>query len=365
MRIGILAQFGEFGGTRSYFEMLLHYYDAQKYDVVVYLVAEQANDKILKLIESHGFSYQVIPCRSSLYSRFPFNLFFDYFRLNSIIRKKCLDLLVISDGPLVDYLGLCMSRQRVIYVVHTYPEKLLPWPYRVLVKRAVKNNLLTILTVSEFAKKNIIRMCLDNNYKDKIKVIYHTILNVPLKRAKCDQKTVLTLGHVETYKNPLGWIKVAKKVVSETKDVTFVWAGNGTMLDKCRLEIPAELASKIKFVGYEPNVGVLYSDAYLYFQPSLVESFGMSVLEALKYGIPCIVSDTGGLPECVSDGINGYVVKASKINEMADKIVLLINDSVKYRSMESAACGLYMDRFSEQVWTKNMQALHENILGRK
>jgi glycosyltransferase involved in cell wall biosynthesis len=90
-----------------------------------------------------------------------------------------------------------------------------------------------------------------------------------------------------------------------------MWAGTGSLLQEC-IESTKQF-SEILFLGEVENVEELYSATDLYFQPSLLESHGISVLGAMYHKIPCIVSDQGGLPESIFNNFNGYTINLENI----------------------------------------------------
>ena len=64
----------------------------------------------------------------------------------------------------------------------------------------------------------------------------------------------------------------------------------------------------ISFLGIKRDIGnyLLQTDVFIY--PSICEEvFGISVVEAMSYGVPCISNCTGGIPEIIENGINGYI----------------------------------------------------------
>jgi glycosyltransferase involved in cell wall biosynthesis len=68
------------------------------------------------------------------------------------------------------------------------------------------------------------------------------------------------------------------------------------------------LSERVVFAGYVEDRNAIFRDIDLYVQASRRESMSNSVIEAMARGIPCIVTDVGGLPELVLDGITGRVV---------------------------------------------------------
>jgi glycosyltransferase involved in cell wall biosynthesis len=76
-----------------------------------------------------------------------------------------------------------------------------------------------------------------------------------------------------------------------------------------------------------------------------IESFGLTVLEGMTYGIPVIVPPEGGITELVEDGINGYKVDPADQVSLIKKINMIFSDEEKYVLLSSNA-GLMAKRFS-------------------
>ena len=73
-------------------------------------------------------------------------------------------------------------------------------------------------------------------------------------------------------------------------------------------------------MGYVQDPACLYNRCSVYVQPSATEGFGMEVPEAMSYGRPVIVSDGVGAADCVTDGVDGFVVPKTNAKALADKI---------------------------------------------
>ena len=71
--------------------------------------------------------------------------------------------------------------------------------------------------------------------------------------------------------------------------------------------------------------------------PSLcIETFGMTILEAMPYGIPGIVPNVGGPIEIIEDGYNGYCVDVTNINEIKNKIMYILDNNNYYQFVENS-----------------------------
>lgn len=97
------------------------------------------------------------------------------------------------------------------------------------------------------------------------------------------------------------------------------------------------LADRVTFAGYEPSHDQIYPHVDIYVQPSRRESMSNSVIEAMARGIPCVVTDAGGLPETVADGECGYVVPTDRPEACATAISRLLTDRETFARFSKAA----------------------------
>ncbi|TEB13117.1 1,4-alpha-glucan branching protein domain-containing protein [Pelotomaculum propionicicum] len=131
------------------------------------------------------------------------------------------------------------------------------------------------------------------------------------KEARGGDKTILFIGRLVPEKGVQVLLEALLHLLPQMPDVKLLVGGTGPyegfLKDKANNPL---LKDKVEFLGFvnedQRNQHLKQSDVAVF--PSLYEPFGIVALEAMAAQIPVIVSDTGGLSEVVSHGIDGYKV---------------------------------------------------------
>jgi glycogen(starch) synthase len=137
---------------------------------------------------------------------------------------------------------------------------------------------------------------------------------------------ILFLGRVTGQKAPDVFLEAARLVLAEQKNVRFMIAGDGDLLNKLRLTAQRwKIDDRVEFTGsvFGDQLLECYKNALLYVLPARSEPFGITVLEAMAAGIPTIISTTTGAGEIVE---NVHVIEPNQPKELAKVILTLLND---------------------------------------
>lgn len=123
-------------------------------------------------------------------------------------------------------------------------------------------------------------------------------------------------------------IEAVQRVWERGLDVTFVMAGS-TMLDKFRDyydDLPDEVREKCKWLGFisDSDKKDLQAAGDVFCMPSRTDSFGIVYLEAWLNGVPVIGANAGGVPEVITDGVDGYLIQFGDVAALANRIELLL-----------------------------------------
>lgn len=136
--------------------------------------------------------------------------------------------------------------------------------------------------------------------------------------------------------------KLRKKIPAK-----LVLLGHGSGVDEIRdLVNSLGLQKEVFFLGKSRDVDLYVSSADLFLLPSAHESFGLSALEAMAYGVPVIASDTGGIPEVVLNGVTGYLSPIGNVHQMADHALHILTHPDEYERMSKACMERATNHFS-------------------
>lgn len=123
-----------------------------------------------------------------------------------------------------------------------------------------------------------------------------------------------------------------------------------------------EIQDQVIFLGRQDNIHDLIAISDLKLLLSSKESFGLVLLEAMVGGIPCIGTNTGGIPEVITDGVDGYICNIGDVEEIANKaITLLTNDQLR-ESFSINAKKNVLSKFHANQIVKKYEDLYTRLL---
>jgi N-acetyl-alpha-D-glucosaminyl L-malate synthase BshA len=118
----------------------------------------------------------------------------------------------------------------------------------------------------------------------------------------------------------------------------------------------------VQFLGKQDNIEELIGSADLLLLPSENESFGLVALEAMACEVPVVASRVGGLPEVVTDGVDGYLVELNDLGKMAERAAEILSDDARRREMGRQGRINARARFCSSTIIQKYEQYYEKVV---
>jgi glycosyltransferase involved in cell wall biosynthesis len=184
-----------------------------------------------------------------------------------------------------------------------------------------------IITVSNMTRNIVIEKY--GVSPEKVETVYNAVEPIEhteklILKKGIDEKIVTFLGRITMQKGPEYFVEAAYQVLLRTKNVRFVMAGSGDMMNAMvRRAAQLGISDHFHFTGFlhGNDVFQMFKLSDVYVMPSISEPFGISPLEAMQSDVPVIISKQSGVSEILNHAIK---IDFWDINAMADAIHAII-----------------------------------------
>lgn len=139
--------------------------------------------------------------------------------------------------------------------------------------------------------------------------------------------------------------------------------GNGPLLEECKL-IARDLGieDKVNFLGSRFDVPQRLSAAQLFILSTNYEGLPISILEAMRSGLPVIATDVDGVSEEVQEGQTGLLVSRQDVQSLANALEQLLSSPNLRKEMGQAGREIFEREFSIERMLHETQSIYESVL---
>jgi N-acetyl-alpha-D-glucosaminyl L-malate synthase BshA len=203
-----------------------------------------------------------------------------------------------------------------------------------------------VTAVSEYLRAQTVAVF---GVRNQIRVVRNFVncdIYRPRERAARARRRLIHISNFRPVKRAADCIRILQRVRQDV-DAELVMVGDGP--DRGPAEFLArELGVErwVEFLGKQAHVARLIPQADVLLLPSNLEAFGLAALEAMACGVPPVATRVGGLPELVSDGLDGFLEEPGDIERQAARVTELLTDEALYARISAAARQTAVTRFS-------------------
>lgn len=176
-----------------------------------------------------------------------------------------------------------------------------------------------------------------------------------------DEKVVIHVSNFRKVKRVQDVIRVFRNIAGKTKAKLLLVGDGPEKSTACELVRKYGLENQVLMLGNQDRVEELYSISDLKLLLSEKESFGLVLLEAMACGVPCIGTNTGGIPEVIKNNVSGFLVDVGDVAAATACAMHILEDEQLSKRFTEAAMEMLKNEFSSQKIVSQYEQIYADL----
>ena len=174
------------------------------------------------------------------------------------------------------------------------------------------------------------------------------------------------VGSLSKVKGPVYLLEAFKKILHFYPTAKLLVVGDGplkTMLKTVSAE--KGISDSVLFMGFRRDVPQILKAMDVFVLSSVDEAFGISLIEAMYMGLPCVATNVGGIPEVVKNGSTGILVAPANSEALAKAIKELLDKPELAERYGAAGKKRVWENFTADKYIDKLENLYDELLAKK
>lgn len=234
-------------------------------------------------------------------------------------------------------------------------------PLRRWLIRMVFNQVSRVVVLSEGWKAWVLSI----GVSTPVRAIYNPV-TLPVRTvawAEREPARLLFLGRLGKRKGSYDLLAALARLAPAHPSLRAALGGDGEVEQTAARAAELGIGDKVQMLGWvrADQKQAQLDQAAIYVLPSYNEGLPMSVLEAMAAGIPVVSTPVGGIPEAITDGVEGYLVPPGDIEALAQRLNQLLADPALAMRMGAAARHKVETMFSSAAVLPRVEQLYQEL----
>jgi glycosyltransferase involved in cell wall biosynthesis len=223
-----------------------------------------------------------------------------------------------------------------------------------------------VITFSEFSRKLVLKGL--RSKKEKRVIVVPPGVDpswLEIKRQAGGSMDLVLWGRMEDEKGIPELLRTLKEVAGRISGVKLHLIGKGNMIESYRKQAKdLGVQDRVNFHGWMSAVAIqeIIAKCAVGVFPSRVESFGLSMAEAMGAGLPLIATRVGALPEFIEDGVTGTLVSPGNIPALYRAILEKLENPDRAQALADNGRETVRQRFSWDKAAREMTEIYQTVL---
>jgi len=286
--------------------------------------------------------------------------------INSIVKTFRPDVISAhsSKAGLLGRISARLNHTPCIFTVHGWAfSEGVPQPTRVLyeiIERLISPLSSRIICVSNYDRDIGIKASIKSS---RLKTIYNGMPDIlPSLRSHSGGNGIVNIIMVARFDKQKDHETLIKAFYG-LPNAQLTLVGDGSSFPRVKSLVEnLDLSQKVNFTGFRRDIPQLLAQAHIFTLISHWEGLPLTIIEAMRSGLPVVISDVGGAAETIVEGVSGFAVPRSNVDVLRDRLNQLVADAQLRERMGKAARQRYEQLFTfERMYSETCQA-YEAVL---
>lgn len=367
MKILYVITKSEIGGAQTHLMEVVHYMHHAGHDVSVVTgtIGWLTNE-----LSAIGIDYEILPDLVR-----EINLPKDIKTINSIchiLEDKQPDIIHChsSKAGIVGRIAGAIKNIPAVFTAHGWAFTSGVSPAKRIIYAAIEHMMLGItkkvICVSEFDRQLAKRWFL-HNYNRVVTVhngIVDKTFNSNIVREYSLPLKLVSVARFSHPKNNMELIKAVEqinKLYSDNLQLNMV--GDGPLLSEAQAYVSShKLENDMYFLGSRTDVDDILNQNDIFCLISNYEGLPISIIEAMRAGMPIIASDVGGVNELVKDGVNGFLIPRGNISELVEKLKYILDHKELIKFMGETSRKIYEEEYTADRMNQKILSVYNEVI---
>lgn len=199
---------------------------------------------------------------------------------------------------------------------------------------------------------------------DALEVVHNGIAEIPMARVRpidTQPPLIVMVARFAPQKDHATLLQALSGLLAMEWSLLLV--GGGELGPKIRAQIRAlSLGDRVRILPPETNVSRMLMEAQIYVLSTHFEAFPISILEAMRAGLPVVATDVGGISESVREGETGLLTRHADVDGLRDALARLIADPALRLALGSAGRRLWSAQFTASTMAARTVEVYKRAL---
>jgi glycosyltransferase involved in cell wall biosynthesis len=218
-----------------------------------------------------------------------------------------------------------------------------------------------LICVSENDRQLALRSGVGN--KNSLAVVRYGIKNIPVTTPNLLQQPprLIMVARFNEQKDQTTLLKAISQLKNDSISLDLV--GSGPSLESCKaLAKSLGIENQVYFLGDRRDVPDLLAQSQIFILSTHYEGLPISILEAMRAGLPVVATSVNGIPEEVMDGKTGLLAPHQDIKALANALHILINSPEIRQQMGKAGRRKFEQEFTVDGMIAETKAIYEQVI---